>query len=120
MPYLIPRTQNTTLDASGNGQVTFAIDNTNQRWIIDAVTVQTSQAPASTPVPQALVYRNAVTPQALEGGTYNGNFDTASGRVILYEGDTIYVTWSGGIPGSTATAIIHGTFNPAGVPLKDG
>ena len=120
MPYLIPRSASVTLDANGNGQVTFAIDNTNVRWILDYVKVLTNQAATATPVPQANTYKNQVQPQNWEGGTYSGNLDIASGRTILYEGDTLFVVWSGGIPGSVATAVIDGTFDPAGVPLSDG
>jgi hypothetical protein len=122
VPYLIPRSQTTTLDGSGNGQVSFVIDNTNVRWIIDTVHVATVDASGNittTPVPQAKTYRNQVSPQTFAGGTFSGNFDTASGRVILYTGDTLFVVWTGGVPGSFATATIEGTFDPRGTPLQD-
>lgn len=119
MPYLIPRSLSVTLDGSGNGQVAFTIDNTNQRWIIDQVKVLTSQGPTQLPVPRAQTYRNQVAPQFAEGGTYSGNFDVSTGRTILYTGDTLFVVWTGGVPGSLATAVIAGTFDPAGTPIQD-
>lgn len=119
MPYLIPRTASVTLDASGAGAVAFNVDNTNQRWIIDTVAVQTSQAANTAPVPQAIAYRNSIDRQGFAGGTMTGNLDTAQGRMILYPDDTLYVAWTGGIPGTIATATVSGTFDPAGVPLPD-
>ena len=51
MPYLIPRPASVVLDGDGNGTVSFGIDNSNQRWIIDEVAVQTDQAQTAAPVP---------------------------------------------------------------------
>lgn len=120
MPYLIPRTsQPITLDANGNGQTEFVIDNSNRRWIIDYVSVATDQAPTATPIPRAVIYRNSIDNGHVEGGTSSGNFDFSQGRTILYPDDTLYVVWSGGIPGSRAWATIKGTFDPAGAPLSD-
>ena len=119
MPFLQPRSDGVVLDGSGNGQVSFVIDNTNVRWIIDQVNVATSQPDNSIPVPRGDVYLNQVAPQNWEGGTSSGNRDIATGRSILYAGDVLYVVWTGGRPGDTATAIIRGTFDPAGVPIQD-
>jgi hypothetical protein len=113
--YLKPRPGSAAVAADGSATVTFEIDNTNARWVIDEVTVQTSQAPGSVPVPQARLYLNFPGQQeAFQGGSNSGNMDTAAGRVVLYAGDILYVIWSGGIPGTKATAIIGGTFDPAG------
>lgn len=120
--YLIPRSQKTQLDANGNGQVEFEIDNGNARWIVDDLRVRTLTAAGqitATPVPRAEVFRNNIAPQYSEGGTYSGNFDQAGGRTILYPGDVLYVVWTGGVPGSTAVAILAGTFDPPGTPLRD-
>lgn len=119
MGYLIPRTATVTLDGNGNGQVTFAIDNTNQRWVLDAVGVATDQALNTTPIPRADTYVNGTSNQNWRGGTFNGQRDLSSGRIVLYTGDTLYVVWTGGIPGSHATAVIDGTFDAAGATLDD-
>jgi hypothetical protein len=118
--YLIPRSQSKVLDAGGGGFVAFAIDNTNVRWVIDEVTVETNQAPVSTPVPQCRFRLQDPVNGLSQGGTSSGNFDTATGRVVLYTGDVLYAVWTGGIAGSLATATIGGTFDPAGADLGDG
>lgn len=120
MPYLQPRSKNVVLDANGNGQVVFAVDNTNQRWIITGGGCLTDQAAGSAPVPRCDAYQGAVTPQGWRGGTDNGVRDQFTGTVVLYPDDTLYFVWAGGVPGSTATAVITGTFDRAGVPLSDG
>lgn len=119
MPYLIPRSQTVTLDASGNGQVAFSIDNSNVRWVIDQTNVATDQANNATPIPAADTYLNQIAPQAWQGGTYSGNKDIGTGRVVLYPDNVYYVVWTGGIPGSHATAVIAGTFDPQGTPIAD-
>lgn len=118
MPYLIPRSASVTLDDTGSGQVEFQIDNTNQRWIVDSISVFTSQAAGSSPVPQAMVFLDDVAPLHLQGGTNSGSLDTGQGSCILYPDNMLIVVWSGGIPGSTATAVISGSYDPAGVPLS--
>jgi hypothetical protein len=123
MPFLTPRSKNTVLDASGNGQVTFEIDNTNQRWVLDTVVVQVVEEDGVTivtaaPIPVANTYLNQVSASGWRGGTQSGNQDQAAGRAILYTGDVLYVVWSGGVPGKTANATIDGTFDPAGMKLS--
>lgn len=117
MPYLIPRPKSVVLDGNGNGTVSFSIDNSNQRWIIDEVAVQTSQAQTATPVPVCIFRTGDPVTGTFQGGTASGNLDVATGRIILYAGDTLYATWEGGVAGSTATATIGGTFTPAGAEL---
>lgn len=118
MPDLIPRPKSVTLDGSGNGTVQFSIDNHNQRWVVNYVHVLTSQAVSATPVPVCQFYKNGTGATQSVGGTYSGNLDTATGRVILFADDVLYAVWSGGIPGSVATAIISGTWDPDGAPLE--
>lgn len=120
MPYMLPRSSSVKLDANGNGQVVFVIDNTNQRWVIDSGGSLTDQAPGSTPIPRCDVYQGQVTNEAWRGGTYNGARDQFTGRFVLYPDDSLIFAWTGGVPGSTATGTISGTFDPAGVPLSDG
>lgn len=120
MPILIPRTSTQiTLDANGNGQTTFAIDNTNARWVLDEIHVFTDQALTATPIPSVKTYKNAVTPQGFQGGTFSGQLGYASGRVVLYPDDVLYVVWTGGIPSTHAWATIGGTFDRAGAKIQD-
>lgn len=115
MPYLRPRSQSAKLDVNGATVMSWQIDNLNQRWIIDYVSVQTDQPSSATPIPTV----RFTLGQVFVGGSQAGNLDVASGRVILYPDDVLTATWAGGVPGSTATATIAGTFDPAGLPLQD-
>jgi hypothetical protein len=117
VPYLIPRPKSVKLDGNGNGTVSFAIDNSNQRWLIDEVAVQTDQAQTAAPVPACIFRTGDPVNGIFQGGTASGNLDVATGRIVLYEGDTLYAVFSGGIPGSTGTVTIGGTFTPAGAEL---
>lgn len=119
MPDLIPRAKNVTLDGSGNGTVTFAIDGHDKRWVITYVHVLTSQALNSSPVPACQFFKNGTAQQQSIGGTFSGNMDTATGRVVMYPDDTLYCVWTGGIPATLATAIIAGEFIPDGQPIPD-
>lgn len=108
---LIPRSASVTLDGTGQGYVSFEIDNTNTLWSIDSVRVRTNQAANTAPVPRADTYKNFLgAPQASEGGTFNGHFATSTGQTDLYVGDVLFVQWTGGIPGTVATATIFGDF----------
>jgi hypothetical protein len=111
---LQPRTLSVTLDGNGNGTVGFSIDNANTEWLVDAVAVSTNQAQTATPVPTASTYKNTIGPAGAQGGTNSGNFDTGQGTCALFNGDVLYVVWSGGIPGTIATATIGGQFTQPG------
>jgi hypothetical protein len=117
VPFLIPRPKSVTLDGSGNGTVSFSIDNSNTRWLIDEIAVQTNQAQTATPVPSCIFRTGDPVNGIFQGGTASGNLDTATGRILLYEGDILYATFQGGIPGSVGTVTIGGTFTPAGAEL---
>lgn len=124
MPFLIPRTKSVLLNAQGYGEVTFEIDNTNARWLLDSVNVQITDTggnplPNSSPVPAANTYLNAITPNGWRGGTQNGNLDQGAGRAILYAGDVLYVVWTGGAPGTVGQATIDGTYTGAGQKIED-
>lgn len=104
-----------TLDANGDGILTWDPDNASQRWVISAVTVSTNQASGSTPVPVAVIALNAADPAAVSAGnvratTPNGNLDTLWGRSIeVGPCDFLSVAFTGGVPGSMASAVITGT-----------
>jgi hypothetical protein len=115
--YLSPRPFSVRLDGNGNGFVAIEIDNTNVRWVIDKVSVQTNQAANSAPVPQCVFRMGDPVTGIFLGGTSSGSLDTGDGRAILFAGDTMYAVWSGGVPASIATATITGTFDPAGATI---
>jgi hypothetical protein len=107
----LKRSGQVTLDASGNGTIQFVPYNARQRWEVDQIVVSTNQSATSTPVPVASAYVNATTSAGnLEGSTSSGNQDTMLGLVAVGPVDNLNITWTGGISGSVATAIITGTF----------
>ncbi len=115
--YLSPRPFKVTLDGNGNGNVAISIDNTNVRWVIDKVSVETNQAANTSPIPRCVFRMGDPVSGTFLGGTESGSLDTGDGRAILFAGDTMYAVWSGGVPGSIATATVTGTFDPAGATI---
>ncbi len=105
------RSGRVTLDADGAGQIYFVTDNAWQRWEVTQVVVATTQTPTQTPVPQAYLYVN--TPNSAgnqHGGSWSGSQDTFTGLMHVGPCDTLYVTFAGGIAGTTATAVVEGTW----------
>ena len=99
---------NVTLDSNGNGTIDFDVDNAWQRWVIDSIVVSTSQGSTQTPYPTAEVFAGPISPVFSEGATWTGNQDTLAGRVELDQGSELHVVFTGGIPGTVATARVRG------------
>jgi len=97
-----------TLNSSGYGEIYFSVSNAWQRWEVDSVVVRTSQAATDTPFPTATVYAGFIADAFTQGATWTGNQDTFSGRVDVDDGTDLIVVFSGGIAGTTATAIVYG------------
>ena len=108
-PGYLNESDNVVLDSNGNGTVDFDVDNAWQRWVIDSIVVSTSQGSTQTPYPTAEVYAGPIAPPFSQGASWTGNQDTFKGRVDLDSGSELHIVWKGGIPGTTATARIHGT-----------
>lgn len=93
------------LDGSGNGTLRFAPAGT--RWTIQNVSVRVSTAVNES---VATIYKVQI------GSLYrvSGSFAGSSGdndpdtRLILEDGEPMFVQWIGGDAGATATAIIRG------------
>jgi hypothetical protein len=98
------------LDGSGNGTLTFQPNGKNARItnLFGAVTTQSAQA-------QVNVYLGQV---ANSNRVYNSNSGStgfnAQGAIDVNDGQTLYVVWTGGDPGATATATFLGTTVPFG------
>lgn len=74
-----------TLDANGNGVITFDPDNAWQRWVITEVVVSTNQAATATTVPLVSLALNTVQQSTmslgnLRGQSWNGNQETFTGQ----------------------------------------
>lgn len=105
---VLQKSATVTLDGNGNGTVDFDVDNAWQRWVIDSVRVKTSQGNTQTPYPLAEVFNGPIASAFSEGATFTGNQDTFRGRVDLDAGSELHVVWTGGVPGSVATARVTG------------
>jgi hypothetical protein len=104
----VRRRKSVTLDSNGNGTVSFGVDwSSNHKWVINSVIVATNQSPTTAPYPTATVYVGGQQVGVSEGATWTGNQDTFSG-VAEMTADDLNVAFTGGVPGSVATAIIEG------------
>jgi hypothetical protein len=104
----VRRRKSVTLDASGNGTVTFGVDwSSNHKWVINSVIVATSQLPTTSPYPTATVYLGGQQVGVSEGATWTGNQDVFTG-VAEMTCDDLNVVFTGGVVGSVATVIIEG------------
>lgn len=96
------------LDGSGNGTVTFDVTySANHKWVISDVIVATDQASTTAPYPTATAYLGGQQVGVSEGATWTGNQDIMRGQIEM-TADTLSVAFTGGVAGSTATAIIEG------------
>lgn len=81
---ILSKSDRVTLDANGNGVITFDPDNARQRWEVTSVVVSTNQNSTVTVVPVATVARNTVTVPTASlgnqaGSSWSGNQDTFQG-----------------------------------------
>ncbi|MFJ6530879.1 hypothetical protein ACIQMZ_37235 [Streptomyces longwoodensis] len=100
-----------TLNASGGGVVTFQPD-AFRTWTVTAINVRTDQGVTVTPVPQCTVYLGDRSPGQIVAQTWMGNRATAGGSpVVVQPSQQLIVEWTGGVPGSRATASLYGTMD---------
>lgn len=104
------KTSTVTLDANGQGVITFDPDSASQRWVVEQVIVSTNQAQAATVVPIATVALNTTSFSGLSAGnqrgsfTWSGNNDAFTGEMDVSPMDFLSVIWAPG-PGATAAQI---------------
>ena len=93
------------LDASGNGTVRLAPVGTD--WYVDRIAVKVS---SHTLEAKAAVYQSQITDQNYVTGTLIGSTgDTSTGdNLILMDGTPMYVVWTGGDVGATASVFVFG------------
>jgi hypothetical protein len=98
------------LDGTGAGTVSFQPNGNNARITTLFVKVATS-------VKQAVVtiYKGQVSDSNIVGNTNSGSTGApAFGNIDLFDGETLYVVWTGGDAGATATATFVGQTIPFG------
>lgn len=98
----------TTLDGSGNGTVTFQPTGDNARITTLFVKVSTAVLQAN-----VNIYKGQVADSNIVGNTPSGSTGApAFGNIDLFDGETLYVVWSGGDAGAIATATFVGQTIP--------
>lgn len=117
---LLTKTGQVTLNANGNGVLTFDPDNGSQRWEVTSVVVTTNQSSLATTVPVATLAINTISlstmsPGNQRGTTWSGNNDTFRGQIDIGAADFLTVLFyppqgSSGTPlaGVIATAVVTG------------
>jgi hypothetical protein len=96
------------LDSSGNGFVSFQPNGKNVRISTLFVRVATSTKQA-----QALLYKGQISSSNLINNTNSGSTGApAWGNIDLLDGETLYIQWTGGDVGATATATVSGKAIP--------
>lgn len=110
---LLKKSGSVTLNASGQGVLTFDPDNANQRWEVEGVVNFTNQAATATVIPVATVAVNSVTFATLSAGnqrgaTWSGNQDVFRGLVPVGPVDFLTILFSppaGATAGQIATLV---------------
>lgn len=104
----VRRRASVVLDGNGNGTLTFGVDySSNHRWVISDIIVATSQSSTSPPYPTVTAYLGGQQVGVSEGATWTGNQDVLRGQIEMTL-DELSVAFTGGLAGTTATAIIEG------------
>ena len=98
-----------TLDASGGGRATLGPDGVKgpANWQVSGVILRTDR-PGEAPVPRAEVYVDRVSPECLQGITYDGSFANGRCDFTIARGQTVIVVWAGGQAGDEASVTITG------------
>jgi hypothetical protein len=107
---LLRVTRFAVVDAGGRALVQLGPVPPWRRWSVDRVAVS-----ATAGNPEARLYRGEPAAGNLLGGTHTGALDTydPARPVELFAGQSLTVEWTGGAPGSTATATATGSLASA-------
>lgn len=110
---ILTKSTQVTLDANGNGVITFDPDSANQRWEITSVVVSTNQPATSTTVPVVTLGINTTQLSTMSasnqrGATFNGNQETFSGSILLGPCDFLSVIFGppNGVSGTPLAGVI--------------
>lgn len=94
-----------TLDANGNGVLTFDTDSANQRWVVTYISITTNQDATATVVPQCTLALNTTDITQLSqsnsrGTSWSGNNDTFSASIDVGPCDYVSLLFAAP-PGAT-------------------
>ena len=99
-----PLSASVVLDASGNGVVSFQATGVKLQINYTRVSVSTNTKEAI-----ATIYKQQIgAAYQVEGSMAGSTGDTSDTVFYLNDGERIYVVWTGGDVGATATAVITG------------
>jgi hypothetical protein len=103
------KTGSVTLDANGNGVLTFDPSSARERWVVNSVVVSDNQSATSTVIPIATLALNTtalstMSPGNQRGSTWSGNQDTFQGSMDVGPCDFLSVIF-GPPPGTSGTSI---------------
>ncbi len=122
IPGDLKKSKQVTLDANGNGVITFDPDHANQRWEVTKIVVGTNQAAIATLVPIVTPALNTTALSTLSAGnqrgaaTWSGNNDVFSGLIDVGPCDFLSLIFSppkgqsgAGLSGVIGFAVVTGT-----------
>jgi len=102
-----------TLNAAGQGVLTFDPSNARQRWVVSSVVVSTDQAADATVVPVATVAKNTAIVSNLSqgnarGSSWSGNQDVFAGEIDISAADYLSILFApaAGQSGSALAGVI--------------
>lgn len=107
------KSQSAKLNAAGRAEVTIGPVPAGARWLVTRMTVFVTGS--NNPMPVCFVYEGTEMPSNLVDSTYTGGQDVSDFGTPwpLEEQESLLFVWTGGTAGTTATARILGTQEPA-------
>ena len=107
--YRLNAADTVTFSASGGGTVRLGPAGVRgpANWQVTGVILKTSR-PGEAPVPRAEVSIDRVSPECLQGITYDGSFAPGRCNFTIARGQVVIVVWSGGQSGDTASVTVTG------------
>lgn len=94
------------MDGTGAGILTLGPDRYRVHWLVDRIITTATAGPL-----EMRMYNNFISPSAVIDTSSSGEDDTSEiiGGLRLTSPDKLVFAYSGGIPGTIATAILWGT-----------
>lgn len=107
--YRLNAADTVTLNAAGGGTATLGPSAVRgpANWQVTGVILKTDR-PGEAPVPRAEVYIDRVSPECLQGITYDGSFAPGRCNFTIARGQTVIVVWTGGQSGDHASVTLTG------------
>ena len=103
------------LDNDGNGTIALIPQHAGMSWLVTSIAIKTNQSTTAVPVPVVEAFVNSpASPANSRGADASGNRTSFNGTIKVGSCDNLYVVFTGGIPGSTGTAVIEGTYTTKG------